>query len=144
MFSDKPQNPYEHYKRTNIETAGQKNLILMAYDGIIKNLNEAKENIEERDIMAATLNLTKAQEIISVLFHSLDFSVGEVAYELGSFYEFVRKRLIMANRHKDERIIDEVLRLVVRIRDAWAESFRKSVRMRSQGEARETKIDFSR
>jgi len=130
-FSDKPQTPYERYKRADIETAGQRKLILMAYDGIIKNLNEAKENIKKRDIMAATLNLTKAQEIVSVLFHSLDFSVGKVAYELGSFYEYVRKRLIMANRYKDEKIVDEVLELVVKIREAWAESFRRNARIKS-------------
>jgi len=144
-FSDKPQTPYELYKRADIETAGQKRLILMAYDGIIRNLNEAKTNIRNGDIMAATLNLTKAQEIVSVLFHSLDFSVGQVAYELGSFYEYVRKRLITANRHKDERIVDEVLSLVAKIREAWAESFKRNADVRSDiksdGKAR---IDFAR
>lgn len=111
----------------------------MAYDGIIRNLNEAKEGIKRRDIMKATSKLIKAQEIVSVLFHSLDFNVGEVAYELGSFYEYVRKRLIMANRYKDEKIVDEVLDLVVKIREAWAESFRRNARVKSADETQQSK-----
>ena len=83
--------------------------------------------------------------MFDILFHSLDFSVGQVAYELGSFYEYVRKRLITANRHKDERIVDEVLSLVAKIREAWAESFKRNADVRSDiksdGKAR---IDFAR
>jgi len=119
------RTPHEQYRAVHIETASQGNLVLMAYNGMIDSLKAAKSNIAERNIPEATQNLIRTQQLLGVLFEGLDFDAGEVALQLGSFYEYLRKLLMKANREKDEKLVDEALVLVTKVRATWAETLKK-------------------
>ena len=46
-------NPYERYRQTQIQTAGQLDLIIMMYDGAIRFINQAKKALAEKEFVPA-------------------------------------------------------------------------------------------
>ena len=115
------KNPYDKYKQTEINTANQGKLIVMLYDGAIKFLNIALENITQpKTYDIANTNILKSQDIITELMLSVNLNENsEIAHNLFNLYMYFKKRLLEANIKKDPGIINEVLRLLKELRDAW-------------------------
>lgn len=113
-------NPYNQYKQTQISTATQGRLIVMLYEGAIKFLTIAKENMTPKKYEVVNMNIQKAQDIISELMTSLNMDQGgEIAKNLLSLYIYFKKRLLEANMKKDADILDEVLKLMTQLCDSW-------------------------
>ncbi len=116
------KNPYAQYKQTEIVTANQGKLIVMLYDGAIKFLKTAIDNIEPKKYDIVNTNIIKAQDIITELMLSLNMETGgEVANNLLSLYIYFKKRLLEANIQKNKEIIDEVIKLMIDLREAWSQ-----------------------
>ena len=117
-------NPLRSYKETQIKTATPGKLILMMYDGAIKNLNQALQDMdnEHRRYDSISNSLIKAQDIIAELMISLDFERGgEIAKNLFGLYVFMNRRLLDGNIKKDKAPLEEVKALLIELRGAWAE-----------------------
>jgi flagellar protein FliS len=117
-------NPLRSYKETQIKTATPGKLILMMYDGAIKNLNQALQDMddEHRRYDSISNSLIKAQDIIAELMISLDFDRGgEIAKNLFGLYVFMNRRLLDGNIQKDKGPLEEVKTLLMELRGAWAE-----------------------
>jgi flagellar protein FliS len=117
-------NPLRSYKETQIKTATPGKLILMMYDGAIKNLNQALQDMddEHRRYDSISNSLIKAQDIIAELMISLDFDRGgEIAKNLFGLYVFMNRRLLDGNIKKDKAPLEEVKTLLLELRGAWAE-----------------------
>lgn len=117
-------NPLRSYKETQIKTATPGKLILMMYDGAIKNLNQALQDMEDehRRYDSISNSLIKAQDIIAELMISLDFERGgEIAKNLFGLYVFMNRRLLDGNIKKDKAPLEEVRTLLMELRGAWAE-----------------------
>jgi flagellar protein FliS len=117
-------NPLRSYKETQIKTATPGKLILMMYDGAIKNLNQALQDMdnEHRRYDSISNSLIKAQDIIAELMISLDFERGgEIAKNLFGLYVFMNRRLLDGNIKKDKAPLEEVKTLLIELRGAWAE-----------------------
>lgn len=112
-------NPYEQYKRQQFETASQGRLILMLYEGALKNLRMALENIDKKNVNGAHRCLIKAQQIIMELNLSLNMDAGEIAENLRSLYIYIHQRLVQANVKKDGTIIQEAIDLLSELKEAW-------------------------
>jgi len=115
-------DPVQAYRETQIKTANQLKLIVMLYDGAIRHLNLALEDLaaghERYD--RANGHIVAAQDIISELMASLDFERGgEIARGLFSIYLYVNGRLLDGNVRKDRAPLEEVKRLLGELRDAW-------------------------
>lgn len=127
------KNPYDQYKRTEINTANQGKLIVMLYDGAIKFLNIAIENMGPRTYDVVNTNIIKAQDIITELLLSLNVSEGgEISKSLMSLYLYFKKRLLEANVQKDAEILKEVLLHLMELRAAWDKISAKESRADSQ------------
>lgn len=114
------KNPYNQYKQTEVNTANQGKLIVMLYDGAIKFLNIAIENMEPKTYDVVNNNILKAQDIISELMVSLNMKDGgEISNNLFSLYVYFKKRLIEANIQKDSEILKEIIKLLSELREAW-------------------------
>lgn len=115
------KTPYDAYKKTEINTANQGTLIVMMYDGAIKFLNIARDNMNSpKTYDVANTNIIKAQDIITELLLALNLdSKNEIAQNLFSLYMYFKKRLLEANIKKDPAIVDEVVRLLKELREAW-------------------------
>jgi flagellar protein FliS len=118
-------NPYANqnaYKTNEISTVSQTRLIVMLYDGAIRFLNIATDNMTPRKYDLVNNNIIKAQDIITELMLSLNIEEGkEVANNLLSIYVYIKKRLLEANMKKDSSIITEVVQLLVQLKTAWDE-----------------------
>ena len=114
------KNPYDQYKQTEINTANQGKLIVMLYDGAIKFLNIARDNMNIDTYDVVNTNILKAQDIITELLLSLNMKDGgEISANLFNLYLYFKKRLLEANIQKDIKIIDEVLKHLISMREAW-------------------------
>ena len=112
---------YKNYKEVEIETASGLKLVVMLYAGAIKFLNIAKEGILTKKLDVANNNIIKAQDIITELMTSLNFEAGEIAHNLYSLYIYMNRRLLEANIEKNPEIINEVIKLLNILKEAWDE-----------------------
>ena len=113
-------NPYNQYKQTQITTANQGKLIVMLYDGAIKFLNIALDNMSPKTYDVVNNNIIKAQDIITELLLSLNMDEGgEISQNLFNLYMYFKRQLLEANIKKDAEIINQVLKLLKELRDAW-------------------------
>lgn len=117
------RNPYEVYRRNQVETASQAELVLMLYDGAIKFVNIAHEAIEKGEIQKANTNIQKADDIIVELMGSLNHKYP-VAEDFDNVYKYIRDRLLWANMRKDNEILDEAKDAINQMRDTWKEVMR--------------------
>ena len=76
------QNVYSAYQKNNVGTASQGRLVVLLYEGAIKQLNAALALFDENDKLKAKnieqfgIHLQKAQAIITELEVSLDMEKG--------------------------------------------------------------------
>lgn len=111
---------YKSYKESSVETTDQGKLILIVYDFAIRNCKSAKEKLSQGNVQARTKTLHRAQQAITELMVSLNFSKGgDIAKKLYSLYSYMNKRLIDANMKKDSVPIDEVIKYLTELREAW-------------------------
>ena len=115
------KSPYSAYERTNVETADQRQLILMLYDGALRFMQRATAKIEANDIEGAHNYLIRARDIVSELLATLKpEKSGEIGENLKQLYTYLFNRLVEANLTKDVAIVQEVAQLMGTLREGWA------------------------
>ncbi|MBI4795051.1 MAG: flagellar export chaperone FliS [Deltaproteobacteria bacterium] len=120
---------HKQYVSTQVSTADRLQLVVMLYDGAITFLNQAKEKMAAQDAAGKGLYLGKALDIIAELNASLNFQEGkEVAANLFHLYNFMTAHLTRANLNWDAAALDDVIKMLGQLRDAWEEVSQKSKR----------------
>lgn len=119
MTSYSPQNTY-HQNR--IKTASQSELIVMLYDGAIRNLEAAIEELgatkPRMDIINNAFN--KASNIVTELSAALNFQDGgEVASHLFNLYCFFNNEITSANIKKEVGNIPSIIEMLTDLRRTW-------------------------
>ncbi len=135
-------NRLHTYKASAVHTATPGMLVLMLLDGGIKCLNIAINAFGSADPLELNLtihnNLTRTQDIIRELRMALDLEKGgDLAGRMESLYHYFDRRLHEANIKKDKAIVEEVLRHMDGLRDAWNQSVIKE----TQAQADKTRSD---
>ena len=122
-----PRDPSQQYNAVKIETSTDLNLVLLAYDGIIRKLQNVVDNLgtQADSIEETTDELLNVLQIVDTLIEGLNFDEGEISLKLESFYQFVRDQLIFANMNKGDGDIDkvkEVIQLMEKVKTFWESS----------------------
>lgn len=113
-------NPYTQYKQVIVNSSTREDLIIMAYDGAIKFLNNSLENFSKKDLEKINNYILKAHAIISELMLSLNFDEGgDIATNLFRIYEYMNYKLNLANIKKDAEPVKEIMELLRILREAW-------------------------
>ncbi|MCR4952585.1 MAG: flagellar export chaperone FliS [Treponema sp.] len=119
-------NSYNAYQKTNITTASQGRLVVLLYEGAIKQLTAALTFIEPdgkilaKNIEKFGLAIQKAQGIITELQVSLDMDKGgDIAKNLMSLYLFFNEELTSANINHDSQKLNSVLKMLKDLAEAW-------------------------
>lgn len=119
-------NAYTAYQRTNINTATRGRLIVLLYEGAVKQLSQAVALFEpDGKILAKNIEqfgncLQKAEAIISELEVSLDMEKGgEIAKNLMALYLYFNEELMQANISKDKAKIESVLKMLKDLTESW-------------------------
>lgn len=113
------------YTQVGIESAAMSaspcQLVTMLFDGTASALVRARLFLQQGDIAAKGESLSKAINIIdNGLKAGLDQKKGgELADNLAALYDYMVRRLLLANLRNDSQIIEEVEGLLRNIADAW-------------------------
>ena len=116
-------DPSQLYNTVQTETSTDLTLVLMAYDGIVRNLQNVLDGSDEVEaeerIEWINNELINAQQIVDVLIDGLNFDEGEISLKLESFYQFIRTQLIHASVNQDMEKVKDVLQLVEKVKAFW-------------------------
>ncbi len=112
------------YQRTSLEAelsvASPHRVIQMLFNGLLERLSQAKGAIERKDYEYKANRISKALGIIEGLQGALDRkenpALGDKMYAL---YDYMKELLGEASSTLDEKPIDEVINLLMPIKNAW-------------------------
>lgn len=106
---------------TGVVAANPHKLIVMLFDGAKTAIANAMQQMNNGETEAKGLAISQAIAIIdSGLRASLDKTAGgEIALSLDALYEYMSKRLLIANLNNDPAILEEVGSLLSQLREAW-------------------------
>ncbi len=110
------------YVNDSITTASPAQLVAMLFDRLVLDLQRAAAAQRSRQREQAHLELTHAQDIITVLANNLEPSAGQIATNLGALYTFLHAELVQANVKNDPERTEWVLSEVEPLRDAWRQA----------------------
>jgi len=123
MFSN-PIAAYQQVDReADIRGSSPHRLIMLLFDGAIAALDDAERNMEQKKIAEKSTAIAKAASIIADgLAASLNLQAGgELAQNLSALYDYMVRRLMMANVQNDVGALREVKALLGEIGEAWRE-----------------------
>lgn len=114
------------YHKTSVETASKEKILLMLYEGCIRNLKKAKAAMEAKNYAEKGIALGKAQDIINELSNSLNFEVGgELSKQLEGLYIFIFNQTSQANIENDPNKIAHSIKLMETLYEGWKEAVEK-------------------
>ncbi|MEN7530331.1 MULTISPECIES: flagellar export chaperone FliS [unclassified Cupriavidus] len=123
MFARQGINAYAQVGvQTGVMSASPHKLIVMLYDGARSAIAKAKFHLENNELEARGNAISKAINIIdnglrAVLDHEAG---GEISANLDSLYDYMTRRLMLANLHSDVEKLNEVDTLLENLSTAWA------------------------
>ena len=110
----------QEYLRSAVMTASQEQLQLMLLDGAIRFAERGKEAIQKEDIEGTFNAFERAQRIVLELSNGLRRDVNpELVDRMMALYDFIYRRLIDANIHREIQAADDALRILRHQRETW-------------------------
>ena len=114
---------HNQYNQVQIKTANKGKLIVMLYQGAIRFMKRALILLQKKDMEGKGNALIRAQDIVLELLYSLDQELldqgAELALNLQRLYLYSYRRLVHANVHLDTDAVDEVIKLMENLLQAW-------------------------
>lgn len=106
---------------TAVNTAGPHKLVALLFDGALAALAQARGALRAGQTELKGRAIGRAGRIVEEgLKAALDLQRGgPLAANLRDVYSYIGLRLIHANLHNDEAALDECVRLIEPLRDAW-------------------------
>lgn len=111
---------YRQYRQVQVTTSGRGTLVVMLYNGAIRSLRLASELLREGEMGRKGDQIIKAQDMVMELNLALDLKRGgDLARNLRRIYLYVYRILSEANFRKSTAGIEEAIRLLSTLREAW-------------------------
>ena len=120
-----PTALHRRYMNDAVSTVSPAKLVLMLYDRLVKDLEDAEQAIGSRSIATASDKLLHAQDIVMELHSGLNVDAWSGGPGLASLYLWLHGEMIAANVAKDAKRVAGVRKLVEPLRDAWHEAARQ-------------------
>ncbi|MEP4890001.1 MAG: flagellar export chaperone FliS [Aliiglaciecola sp.] len=113
------------YKKGNLKqdvaSADPHKITLMLMQGALDRMAYGKGCIERKDFEGKSDHLSRVSAILMNLRDTLDLDIGsEVSQNLFNLYDYMIQRVTDANIQNDLNIMDEVINLMLPIKNAWA------------------------
>lgn len=113
------------YRQVGVEsqlaTASPHALVGMLFDGFIESVVTARGALREGRIVAKSEAIIRAVRIVEEgLRGALNLKApGSLAQDLDQLYTYLAMRLTQANARNDDALLEECVRLIQPLRDAW-------------------------
>ncbi len=129
---------YNAYKKASVKTASPAELVVLLYEGAVKNLASASSRftadgkIPVAQIESFSSDILRAQEIITELQVSLDMEQGgQIAQNLMSLYVYFNDELRSANISRSKEKVDFVQNMMSELSATWKKAAENTVAMPS-------------
>jgi len=125
MFTSISARSAAVYKQANLEAsvemADPHGLIVMLFDGLLRNLRQARVAIQNKDIAAKCKQIASAVRILQegLIMGLNPEEGGQLAQNLNDLYAYCVLRLVHANSKNDVDALDEVEQLILKVADGW-------------------------
>lgn len=107
---------------TGVTTADPHKLVAMLFDGLVDAISQARGAMHDGRIEAKGKAISKAVSIIDEgLKGGLNMTGSKLAEDLSSLYSYLIARLTHANLKNDDAALQECVRLIQPLREAWHE-----------------------
>ena len=117
------QSNLDQYKTVQIQTSNPGELLIALFDGLFRFLLVAKHSMMQKKRAQAGEALSRAHAIVSELLTGLDRPhYPELCDNLSRVYEFCLSRITRANLKNDPAMVDEIMRVLTPIREAFGEA----------------------
>jgi flagellar secretion chaperone FliS len=130
-----PANPSlaHRYREVAIKTANPLQLVVMLYDAAIFSLQEAREHLQRKNIARRSQSINQCIAIISELQSCLNLKAGgEIASSLDRLYDYMKRRIFVANVEQSIQPLEEIESLLENLRSAWGELVSQSQKAEAQ------------
>ena len=108
------------YRRTQVLTASDVQIIVLLYDGALQALQLAQEGILKNNYADKARFLGRAIAIVSELSDVLDMEQGkDIAASLRRLYEYMLYEMTQANLRHNGRHLDGPIRCLSTLREGW-------------------------
>jgi flagellar protein FliS len=108
------------YNETSINTASPTKLIVLLYQGALRFLREALNDIRRQDYVHKRQSIDRAEAIIQYLQVTLDTERGgAIARELNRLYTYMKLRIYDGSARLDCKPIEEVIQLLETLMSGW-------------------------
>ncbi|MBS0317213.1 MAG: flagellar export chaperone FliS [Proteobacteria bacterium] len=131
LFAPQPQTigrgrPLNHlYQQVDISSqvlsASPHRLVTMLYDGLLEALNRARGALQRQDIPGKADAISRAARIVDEGLKAgiVNPDGSELAANLHALYVYISMRLTQANLRNDDQVLQECIRLIAPLREAW-------------------------
>lgn len=103
-----------------VASADPHHLVTMLMDAALERMNSARGCIEHNNVVSKTKLLYNCVQLLAELRGTLDMEKGgAIAQNLSDIYDYMVRRLLLANVHSDATAIVEVSSLLREIREGW-------------------------
>ena len=111
---------YQKYIDDDILTADPMKLVQLLYQGALDAVGDARANLARGDVKGRSAGITKAIEILTELSATLNHEQGgELSARLAALYDYMQRRLIVANQQQTDPPLAEVSGLLQTLAEAW-------------------------
>ena len=110
------------YRRVEAESRSPIELVVMLYDGALRFVADARDAHQGQDLIRRARAVSRAMAIVAELQNTLNVREGgAIAVELDRLYTYISSRLVAVNATGDAAALDEITKLLLPLRDAWAQ-----------------------
>jgi len=116
-------SPFNSYQNNQVITSSPEKILLMLYDGAINFSKMAIDLLQREDLAGKGKYIGKAQAIVTELMNTLNHEVGkDIAQRLEQLYLYLIDEFTQANVHNSVQSLQNAVKVLTILRDAWAEA----------------------
>lgn len=105
---------------SSVTEASPHRLVQMMFEGAMSRIFKAKGAMERGEIKAKGEQISQTIAIVDALRASLNIQEGgDMAENLWSLYDYITRRLVIANSQNKTDILDECASLLGQVKEAW-------------------------
>ncbi|MBI5868492.1 MAG: flagellar export chaperone FliS [candidate division Zixibacteria bacterium] len=114
-----PSNTLAEYRRTQVMGMSQSQLVVMLYQGAIRYLREAIEEVSSGRYDRSWKKFDQARRIVVHLYGTLDPAGGELTNKLSALYAFVIDQITIANARRDLKCANDCIQILTNLKEGW-------------------------
>ncbi len=116
------------YQTTQLQMDDPLGLVIQLYDGMLMFMRRGSDLLAQGQRVAAAEPIRRATDVIGELQAVLNLKEGgDVAFNLDRIYSYCRRRVMESHLSGDPAGLNEIVRLLTPLRDAWSQAREKQL-----------------